>query len=237
MSSNAEPVPLAPDRLCDTENVHSPSHPIEIARQFTAAVRLLASNADYKYVADLIKEIPRLEELVRLKDGKIGNLRKDIRELEVKGENLSRQLIRTYEKEYDQFKSKESDLLSRIQDLEKQCKGQEEDVRRLMASESELKEKGRQVKSMWLSEKETVSKANKKIESLEEELNKAVAENAQLNKVVENLQAELAGTEQTVRSADNKIRNLEQQLQATSENLEEMKGLGVLLEEEGWKKP
>ncbi|KAL1613465.1 hypothetical protein SLS54_010584 [Diplodia seriata] len=232
---------LAPSKSSDNgsykTDLNSLSDSIELARQFTTIVKALASDSEYRHVAELIDQIPRLEQLVRSKDGEIESLKRKNLELVEGSDKVSSQLIRTYEREYDEFKDEKSALRGRIVDLEKLSKSQGEDVKRLLASEGELKEKGRQVKGMWMTEKENLSQASKNIKSLEGKVRKASLENSRLNNTLSHTQAKLSGAKKSLQKAENRVLVLERELHSRSESLKEIKGLGATLREECWEEP
>ncbi|KAF2137798.1 uncharacterized protein K452DRAFT_339954 [Aplosporella prunicola CBS 121167] len=238
MLPKAVPIPKgAPNSSMCKESFYSLSDSIELARRFTTAVGTLASNTGYRSVAEIIDEVPRLKEAAHVKDSEIDNLRGKIQGMEEESEKMSRYQVRLYEKEYDRFKDEKLALTSKLEAMEKVNKSQEQSITRLTASESELKEKGRQIKSMWMAEKENLTKANKRIQSLEGEVKKTVAENAQAAIAVKQAQTEMSMTKQSLQSLQNRTSSLEQELRAKCESLDELKKLGVPLTEEEWDKP
>lgn len=232
MSAIAEPAPLASSGSDSCKlDLKSLSDSIELALKFTATVKTLASNSEYRYVAELIDQVPRLEQSVLSKDREIQGLKEKNRELEEESEKASRRLIRAYEREYDRFKDEKSALDGKISGLEELSKAQEENVNRLMASESELREKGRQVKNMWVAEREKLSEANKKIKNLEGEANRALTENSRLDKELTQVRAELSGVRTSFERAEAKVSGLEQELCSKDKSLMAIEELGVTLSE------
>ncbi|KAK0621070.1 Myosin heavy chain [Lasiodiplodia hormozganensis] len=237
MSTKVEPTPLSSsDDGSRKADLKCFSSSIDLARKFIATVKTLASNSEYRCVAELIDQIPPLEQSVLSKDREIQGLKEKNRELEEESEKASRRLIRAYEREYDRFKDEKSALDGKISGLEELSKAQEENVNRLMASESELREKGRQVKNMWVAEKQKLSEANKEIKKMEVEANKALIENSRLDKELTQVRAELSGVRTSFERAKAKVSVLEQELCSKDKSLTAIEGLGVTLSEECYEK-
>ncbi|KAL1615731.1 hypothetical protein SLS54_008861 [Diplodia seriata] len=95
-----------------------------------------------------------------------------------------------------------------------------------------LKEKGRQVKNIWVAEKEKLSEANKKIENLEWEIKKTLTENSRLNKELAQVRTKLSSVRKSLERAEAKVSELEQELYSKDKRLTEIEGLGVTLNEE-----
>lgn len=224
------------DATCE-KNLQSLSESIDLAQQFTAAVGILASNRGYRSVAELIDEIPRLRDAAEERNRQVESLHKKTQELEEENDRASRRLVKIYEKEYDQFKDEKLELVSKLETLEKKIDVQDQDITRLMASESELKEKGRQVKGMWTAEKENLSKALKRVHELEEEVKRTATENSRFGNSLKQAQTEVSVTRRSLQICEDRASGLEQELRKKSESLDELKTLGVQLTGETWEKP
>ncbi|KAH8592633.1 hypothetical protein B0O99DRAFT_597074 [Bisporella sp. PMI_857] len=191
----------------------------------------LTSNDNYKTIAGVFGEIPRLKEVIELKDSELVGLRREITELRSKYENRLQDNLEMYRKQQNNLEKENATSTTTILNLESVIKEKNVASEEHTRAQNVLQEKLEQVTKLLDAEKKKVAGATADVSKLQQIIKGKDLGIDKLKESLRNEKVQKVEANNQTQELEKKITSLERDLQSSATRLDEIESFTTKLRE------
>lgn len=186
-------------------------------------IRSLASDDNYKAIADVFDEIPRLQGRIQSKDIELGNLSNKITELKSRHKNRLQEDLELYRTQHNKLEGDKAKLTEKISTLEATIQERDAALAEHTRTQDALQGQLDRITALLGAEKDKVTAANEgitelqqslkdrglEIDNLKDSLHKEETQNSEAKSMVQALRDEIASLKGNLQSSTTRLNEIE----------------------------
>ncbi|KAH9213907.1 hypothetical protein DL95DRAFT_409857 [Leptodontidium sp. 2 PMI_412] len=194
-------------------------------------IRSLASDDNYKAIAGVFDEIPRLQGRIQSKDIELGNLSNKITELKSRHKNRLQEDLELYRTQHNKLEGDKAKLTEKISTLEATIQERDAALAEHTRTKDALQGQLDQITALLGAEKDKVTAANEGITELQQSLKDRGLEIDNLKDSLHNEETQNSEAKGMVQALRDEIASLKGNLQSSTTRLDEMESFAPKLQE------